>query len=149
MKYNPTHPKPEQMKLIQTKIWISFAIAVVAFAVMSSLPVPVAGLGFGALALFYSIWQVFEWFTNSLKHGDIWRINLRKNIESKYDIELPRIPDVTATKLQAIRFIHQGTEYNMLFGQDRDTFEPFILPDDSQESINPEIFLKKTHISDS
>lgn len=143
MKYNPTRPKPGKLELIQKKIWISLAIAVVSFVVMSSLPVPVAGLGLGVIALCYSGFQVFEWFTNSLQHGDIWRINLRKNIESKYDIKLPRIPDITKETSQTIRFTHQGTEYNMLFHQDRETFEPYIVPDANQQSINPEMFLKK------
>jgi hypothetical protein len=142
VKYNPTRPEPGQIELIQKKLWIAFAIAVISFAVMSSLPVPVAGLGFGVLALCYSGFQVFEWFTNSLQHGDIWRMNLRKNIESKYDIELPRIPDVTKNDMQPIKFTHQGTEYNMLFNQDKETFEPYIFPDASQQSINPEMFLK-------
>lgn len=142
MKYNPTRPAPGQLGLIQKKLWISFTIAVVTFAIMSSLPVPVAGLGFGALALFYSVWQTFEWFTNSLQHGDIWRMNLRKNIIAKYNIELPRIPDVTVSNPQPIKFTHDGTEYTMLFRQDDTTFEPFIFPEAGQQSINPEIFLR-------
>lgn len=142
MKYNRTRPAPGQLELIQKKLWIAFAIAIVSFAVMSSLPVPVAGLGFGVLALCYNGFQIFEWFTNSLEHGDIWRMNLRKNIEAKYNIRLPRIPEVTERNPQPIKFTHDGTEYTMLFRQDEETFEPFIFPESGQQSVNPEIFLR-------
>lgn len=142
MTYLPTRPAPGQIEKIRLKFWVSFALIIVFLAIMSSLPTPVVGLGLAGVVLIYNIFQAHEWFHNSLSNGDIWRMNMRKNIEAKYDIELPRIPDVTQNDFQPLKFSHQRVEYTMLFNQDNTTFEPFIFPDASYQGHNPEKFLR-------
>lgn len=92
------------------------------------------------LALIGTDTFLFFAYLHTSKHGDIWRINLRSNIMAKYAIELPALPDENVDGEQPINFKADGIDYKMSFYQDLKTFEPFIVPGNYPETVDPKKF---------
>lgn len=94
----------------------------------------------GTLVLIGADTFFFFAYMDTSKHGDRWRINLRSNIEAKYAIELPKLPDENIDGEQPINFKADGIDYKMSFYQDPKTFEPFIVQGNYPETVDPKKF---------
>lgn len=139
MQYKPTRSTPEQKKSAKIALLSSLAGTVLGIFFMFNALDPTAAI-IGTLVLIGADTFFFLGYMHTSKHGDIWRINLRSNIEAKYAIELPKLPDENIDGEQPINFKADGIDYKMSFYQDAKTFEPFIVPGNYPVTADPKRF---------
>lgn len=141
MEFKPTRPTEQQTKSARNMLLGSLAFTVVFGVLLFSKTSPTVAIILLGVVIFSDSFLFWK-FIHMTNHGDIWRINLRNNIEKKYDIELPRIPDGKVDTEQPLHFKHNGTSYTMAYSQDPKTFEPFITVGNYPVDVDPKTFEK-------
>lgn len=141
MDFKPTRPSPEQTAKARNLFLMSLAGTVAGGILLFSMAAPMVAIIALGLVLCSDAFLFFN-LIHMTNHGDIWRINLRSNIEKKYAIELPRIPDGRIDTEQPLSFKVDGVDYTMSYYQDPKTFEPFIVAGNYPVDVDPRTFEK-------
>lgn len=141
MQFKPTRPSQEQTRKARNAFLGSISATILFGVLLFSMVSPTIAIIMLGVVLCSDVFLFFN-LMDMTNHGDIWRINLRNNIESKYNIELPRIPDGKIDTEQPLSFKVNGVSYTMSYYQDPKTFEPFIVAGNYPVDVDPKTFEK-------